>query len=718
MTVSSTTVKNSASGDGSTTGFTYSFKIFADTDLEVIIRSSTGTETVKTLTTHYTVSGAGDASGGTVTFTSGNIPTATETVVIRREVPQTQAIDYIANDPFPAESHEEGLDRATMTIQQMQEELDRSFKVSATNSITTPEFTEDAATRASKTLGFDSTGNVLTTVADFLPAGGDSAMFQYSTTTADADPGAGKFRLNNATISSATIMYIDDLEFNGTDVSAWIQSWDDVAGNDTNRGRIRISKANTLDTWMVFKVTGAITDASGYSKITLVYIDSAGTFANNDKVFVSFVASGEDGAIPGYFYKFDTGTSDADPGAGEIAFNNGTYASATVIFIDDADSNGVTVSTDILTWDDSDSTIRGNLMIYDINDRSTYARFNITGASTDASGYVKLAVTHVASNNTFSAADELSVHFSRSGNKGDTGNTGATGSQGPTGDVSLAGTETLSNKTLTAPKIVDGGFIADANGNEALVFQTTGSAINELEITNNAAGNNPILAATGGDTNIGINLTPKGTGEIVIGSGNLNYAGTAVTATGAELNKLASAGTLKQAGKETMWVPAAAMYGATTNPADAQQVETTAVRPDMKVLDFDASTDEFAQFSVAFPKSWNEGTVTYQVYWTPASTNTGDCIFGLQGVSCGDNDTIDVAYGTAINVTDAGIGTVEDQQVSAESSAVTIAGSPAVDQLTYFQLFRDANAGGDTFSADARVLGIKIFFTTDAANDA
>ena len=52
-------------------------------------------------------------------------------------------------------------------------------------------------------------------------------------------------------------------------------------------------------------------------------------------------------------------------------------------------------------------------MIYDINDRSTYARFNITGASTDASGYVKLAVTHVASNNTFSAADELSVHFSR-----------------------------------------------------------------------------------------------------------------------------------------------------------------------------------------------------------------------------------------------------------------------------------------------------------------
>ena len=141
MTVSSTTVKNSYSGNSSTTAFAYTFKIFADTDLQVIIRSSTGTETTKTLTTHYTVSGAGDASGGNVTFTSGNTPATGETVVIRRGVPQTQAIDYIANDPFPAESHEEGLDRATMTTQQVQEELDRSIKLSRTNTMTSTEFT-------------------------------------------------------------------------------------------------------------------------------------------------------------------------------------------------------------------------------------------------------------------------------------------------------------------------------------------------------------------------------------------------------------------------------------------------------------------------------------------------------------------------------------------------------------------------------------------------
>ena len=130
MTISTTSIKNLYSGDGSTTNFAYTFKIFANSDLQVIIRSSTGLETVKTITTHYTVAGAGDASGGSITFTTGNTPASGETVVIRRALPQTQSIDYIANDPFPAESHEEGLDRAMMAIQQVQEELDRSIKLS------------------------------------------------------------------------------------------------------------------------------------------------------------------------------------------------------------------------------------------------------------------------------------------------------------------------------------------------------------------------------------------------------------------------------------------------------------------------------------------------------------------------------------------------------------------------------------------------------------
>ena len=80
--------------------------------------------------------------------------------------------------------------------------------------------------------------------------------------------------------------------------------------------------------------------------------------------------------------------------------------------------------------------------------------------------------------------------------------------------VSLVSTDTLSNKTLTAPKIADAGFIADANGNEQIIFQTTSSAVNELEVTNAATGNNPAIAASGGDTNVGLEFTAKGAGYI------------------------------------------------------------------------------------------------------------------------------------------------------------------------------------------------------------
>jgi hypothetical protein len=164
MTVSTTIIKNFHNGNASTTNFAYQFRILEDTDLLVIIRTnSTGAEATKTLSTHYTVAGAGDASGGSITFTAGNIPASGETVVIRRNVPQTQAIDYIANDPFPAETHEEGLDRGTMVAQQVAEESNRSIKLSRTNTMTSTEFTVGATDRANKVLAFDSAGEISVT---------------------------------------------------------------------------------------------------------------------------------------------------------------------------------------------------------------------------------------------------------------------------------------------------------------------------------------------------------------------------------------------------------------------------------------------------------------------------------------------------------------------------------------------------------------------------
>ena len=175
----------------------------------------------------------------------------------------------------------------------------------------------------------------------------------------------------------------------------------------------------------------------------------------------------------------------------------------------------------------------------------------------------------------------------------------------------------------------------------------------------------------------------------------------------------------RRPGTDTIWVPAGAMRPTVSNGcANITDVETTAGRPDMQVLDFDASSDEHAQFSIAFPKSWNEGTITFQVYWTTTATDTDGVAWGLQGVAVSDNDTIDVTYGTAVVVTDDALSAAEDQWVTAESGAVTIGGTPAVNDICYFRIFRDVSDSNDDMTEDARLIGIKIFFTTDAANDA
>ena len=249
----------------------------------------------------------------------------------------------------------------------------------------------------------------------------------------------------------------------------------------------------------------------------------------------------------------------------------------------------------------------------------------------------------------------------------------------------------------TTPQL--GGQL-DVNGNalgdgtlELLKFTETGSAVNEFTLANAATGNGPTLSATGDDTNVDININPKGTGVL--------KSGTAA---------------VKVAGKESIWIPAVAMYANTTAGAEAGQVELSN-GPEIKTMDFDKDSDENAQFAVAFPKSWNEGTVTFQAFFTADSTNTGTVSWDLAGVAIADNDSCNTAFGTAVAPTaKAHSGTANDLDVTAESGAVTIAGSPSTDEQVFFQITRDVS--DDTLTADAKLLGIKLFFTTDAANDA
>lgn len=186
MTISTTTIKNSYSANSSTVTFNYTFKIAADTEIEVIIRASDGTETIKSKGTHYSVTGVGNAGGGSITFVTQHTPQTNETVVLRRVTPLTQGLDLIENDPMPAENIETAYDKLTAISQELQEQLDRSIKVSKTSTISNPEITSDASQRAGKLLGFDSSGNLDSTIDGTAVAANATAAAASATAAASS----------------------------------------------------------------------------------------------------------------------------------------------------------------------------------------------------------------------------------------------------------------------------------------------------------------------------------------------------------------------------------------------------------------------------------------------------------------------------------------------------------------------------------------------------
>lgn len=155
MTVNTSNKRIEYSGNGSTTVFAYNFRILDETHLEVILVNSSGVESVQTLTTHYTVAGAGDAGGGDVTMVAA--PASGESLVLRRKMPFTQDIDYVSGDPFPAETHERGIDERVMEAQELVEITDRALKAPKQDSAIGD--MPAAAARIGKLLTFGTTGD-------------------------------------------------------------------------------------------------------------------------------------------------------------------------------------------------------------------------------------------------------------------------------------------------------------------------------------------------------------------------------------------------------------------------------------------------------------------------------------------------------------------------------------------------------------------------------
>jgi hypothetical protein len=170
-------------------------------------------------------------------------------------------------------------------------------------------------------------------------------------------------------------------------------------------------------------------------------------------------------------------------------------------------------------------------------------------------------------------------------------------------------------------------------------------------------------------------------------------------------------------GQHTIWMPAAAMIAATTSGAAPGTAETTTNKVMVKTLDFDASAEEFAQFMIQMPKSWDEGTLIAQFVWTHGATTTNFGVaWGFEAVAFADDDALDTAWGTEVATVDTG-GTTNDVYISPESTAVTVAGTPGAEELVAFRVTRVVGNGFDTMAVDAKLIGIKIHYTTNTGND-
>lgn len=169
-------------------------------------------------------------------------------------------------------------------------------------------------------------------------------------------------------------------------------------------------------------------------------------------------------------------------------------------------------------------------------------------------------------------------------------------------------------------------------------------------------------------------------------------------------------------GKDTLWVRADAFVPRATGGAGRSTAETSTNCVMRSTVDFDPATPEYAQTTVTLPKSWNRGTVTYQIVWL-SSAASGVVAWVMRAVAVGDGDALDAGFGSPTATSDAATG-ANTVNVTAESGPLTIAGAPQAGDVVVFQLHRAAADPADTLAVDAQLLGVRIFYTKNAPNDA
>lgn len=212
-------------------------------------------------------------------------------------------------------------------------------------------------------------------------------------------------------------------------------------------------------------------------------------------------------------------------------------------------------------------------------------------------------------------------------------------------------------------------------------------------------------------------ITASTSTALGVGSIELGHASDTTLARSAAGVVTIEGNVIKTAGKETIWLPATSFVAKATSGAGSTTYDSGSNDVTVTAWGFDTTTQEYIHsIPIGMPKSWNESTVTAIVYWTNAGGASTETVrWTVAGMAISDDDTINTTFGTAVNIDDTWLAQ-NDLHIAAESSAITIGGTPAENDMIVLQVSRDV--ANDNMAGDAVFLGMKLMITTNAANDA
>jgi hypothetical protein len=691
-------------GSAGTGPYAFTFPILTTTDIAVFKDSTRLTEGSGSSQYQVTIS----SSNGTGSVTLGSAASASNTITITGARTIERTTDFVTAGDLLASSLNVELDSQTIFAQQVSEDAARAIRAPVTDPTSINMELPAKADRADNLLSFNSSGDpTVTSVAGL------------------------------ATVAASLQRTVDVFSGNGSTTSFTLSV---APGREENCQVFFDGVHQAHSTFTVSNTTLAFSTAppSGTNNIEVVH-GAALAEAGPAGATGSQGPAGPQGprGQGGVEYNFESTTTDTDQGVATVFLNHASVSSASVLYLDDVDANGVNLNTYIDTFDDSSTTsYRGSIHLVEIADPSNYAIFAVNGGVISASSYSKIPVAHQASGGSFTDGNAMSVLFVRTGDTG-SGLASVVADTSPElgGDLSLNGNNIDFPSVANISDCLDEDNMA-SNSATKLATQQSIKAYADLKAVKGA--NSDITSLSGLTTALsvaqgGTGATSLTDGGLLLGSGTGAVTAMSALGDGAIIvgdgsgdpvalsafssstgNLLGTKGGV--IGQQTIWVPAGAMEPAvSTAPAVSNAVEIGTSLFAARTMDFADGSDLYCYFGIQMPKSWDAGNLVLQFVWSATGTNANTVAWGAAAIALADDEALTTAFpAPTVATADTNSTTADDLMISSELT-LTVGSSPAAENYVMFEIMRDVSA--DTLAEPARLHGIRLHLTVSNGTD-